>query len=691
MTGHGKAALADRRGVTDPSQAALLDQASELLEPHAAEIVENFYTHAAERPGIAEVLARLTPSELADVKGAQVDHVCALVDSRLDLTDLHERGRAVGRIHTLAGVEMDLYVDSVADHRRGIVEVLSRHADVLDVAQANDLLNERFMRDLHGSLLGYRAMDSAQNRVMLEVVSAVSEARTVADLSQGIVDGLSQLDGMAVCIFARPDDSGWIQYETGAGEGFQDFISDVTAHGAPFITTARTTANGQGPLGRAWRSGNLQLCHSYQLDPTTVPWRGLTGRFGWRSSAAVPLVDRRGRSRALLALQSVFPGYFASEARVAMLEQVKRAAERALADLEERPTLTSGVSSYRARASHLAKLAAGEVQMLYQPVVSLPDGRLTKVEALARLRDGDRLISPAEFLPAFGDDALFELFRLGVRQSIEQLRGWEQQGLSTCVSINLPVVSTGDPRYVRLLAQMLEEYDVAPARLTLELLESGFVNHPLNRRGRFLDEFKDLGVRLSQDDLGSGYSSLLRLRHFAFDEVKIDQGLVRGTEMAPGAALHFIEPINDIAHGLGLDVVIEGLENDGLIEAAIQLGVDAGQGYGIARPMPADALLPWTRGYRLDLDPKQPRTAIGALAGHVAWEHRVAILGQHYPHESFRGSPACPLTGFLARNGTAAEATDAHERVHAAALESSRGSGVHRAAWEHLAAVMTCD
>ena len=691
MTGKGEAALADRPGVADPSEAALLDRARELLEPHATDIVEDFYARAAEEPAIAEVLARLTAAELADVKSAQVDHVRALVDSRLDLSALHERGRAVGRIHTLAGVDMELYVDSVADHRRGIVEVLRRHADVLDLARANDLLNERFMRDLHGSLLGYRAMDSAQNRVMLEVISAVSEARTVADLSQGLVDGLSQLDGMAVCFFARPDESGWIQYETGAGEGFESFLDDVTIHGQPFITTAKTAANGQGPLGRGWRTGEIQLCHSYQLDPTTVPWRALTGRFGWRSSAAVPLVDRRGNPRAMLALQSVFPGYFASEARLAMLEQVKRAAERALADLEDRPTLTAGVSAYGARASHLAKLAAGEVQMLFQPVISLPEGRVTKVEALARLRSEDRLISPAEFLPAFGDDALFELFHIGVRQSLEQLRTWERQGLTTAVSINLPVVSTGDPRYVRLLAQVLGEYEVAPSRLTLELLESGFVNGPLNRRGRYLDEFKELGVRLSQDDLGSGYSSLLRLRHFAFDEVKIDQGLVLGTEMAPGAALHFIEPINDIAHSLGLDVVIEGLENDGLIEAAVQLGVDAGQGYGIARPLAADAVLPWAREYRLDVDPRQPRTTMGALAGHVAWEHRVTILGERYAGESLSRLHACPLTGFLERRGDRAKVVDVHERVHAAALEGSRGSQSHRAAWAHLAALVTCD
>ncbi len=135
--------------------------------------------------------------------------------------------------------------------------------------------------------------------------------------------------------------------------------------------------------------------------------------------------------------------------------------------------------------------------------------------------------------------------------------------------------------------QHLATADVAPERLTLELLENGAVEHSTEQRSHSLQGFTDLGVRLAQDDLGSGYSSLLRLRHFAFDEVKIDQSLVRGTEFAPGAALHFIQPITDIAHSLGLDVIIEGLETPGLIEAAVQLGVDMGQGYGIARPMPA--------------------------------------------------------------------------------------------------------
>jgi EAL domain-containing protein (putative c-di-GMP-specific phosphodiesterase class I) len=680
--------VVDRRGAIDPCDAALLDKARELLEPHARDIVDSFYADPSPRPGLAEVLARLTCTEIADVKRAQVDHVRALVDSSLTLDALHERGREIGRVHALGGVEMDLYVASVADHRRGIVEVLGRHGRELDLAGANALLNERFMSDLHGALLAYRAIDNAQNRVMLEVISAVSEARTVADLAHGLVDALSRMDGMAVCLFARPGADGLIEYEVGAGRRFADFVADVTHSGQPLVMTGPATPNGQGPLGRAWRTREVQRCDSYETDPTTAPWRPLARQLGWLSSAAIPLLDRRGSSRALISLQAHFPGFFASESRMAMLEQIKQAAERALADLEERPTLTSGVSAHSARSTHLARLAAGEVQMLFQPVVSLPDGQVTKLEALARLRGEDGLVSPAEFLPAFGDDALFELFDIGVRQSLEALRCWERHGLSTGVSVNLPVVSVGDDRYVELIAGVLEEYGVAPSRLTLELLETGFVDRQLERRGRFLDEFKDLGVRLAQDDLGSGYSSLLRLRHFAFDEVKIDQSLVRGTAMAPGAALHFIEPINDIAHSLGLHVVIEGLENDGLIEAAVQLGVDAGQGYGIARPMPAQDVVPWAHGFRLDVDPVQPRTAMGALAGHVAWEHRVTVLGEHVARQAFTGLDTCPLTDYLVRRGADVGTLDAHRAVHDAALVS-RGSAEHRATWGRLAAMLT--
>jgi EAL domain-containing protein (putative c-di-GMP-specific phosphodiesterase class I) len=479
--------------------------------------------------------------------------------------------------------------------------------------------------------------------------------------------------------------------EIGAGAGLEALAAEGP-HGLPLVNGSATTEHdSQHPAEIAWLTGGIERCDSYAAAPEAEPgvgpdaaaWREQGRRQGWRSSVAIALSDRHGASIALVMLHAYWPGYFASEAVMTMLRQIKQSLESELSEIEDRPTLASAVSGYEDRVSHIDRLRNGSVEMLFQPVISLPDGSLTKVEALARLRENGRRISPAEFLPAFGDDELYDLFEQGLHQSLDALRTWESKGLLTGVSLNLPVVSPQDDRYSRVVADALQEYDVDAPRLTLELLETGFVDRETGQQLRWLEEFKDLGVRLAQDDLGSGYSSLLRLRHFAFDDVKIDQSLVRGTELAPGAALHFIEPINDIAHSLGLSVVIEGLEDDGLVEAGIQLAVDEGQGYGIARPMPVDMVVEWSGEFKLDLDPLKPRTPVGALAAHVCWEHRITALGYHHFRGSVLDLGTCALSPYIEELGSA-EAVEAHQTVHGEAVVS-RGSAAHRAAWDRLA------
>jgi hypothetical protein len=165
---------------------------------------------------------------------------------------------------------------------------------------------------------------------------------------------------------------------------------------------------------------------------------------------------------------------------------------------------------------------------------------------------------------------------------------------------------------------------VAPGRLTLELLETGFVDRSLQQRRRSLDDFKAIGVRLAQDD--------------------------------------------------------------GLIEVGVQLAVDQGQGYGIARPMPVTDVAEWVRGYRFDVDPAAPRTPNGGLAGHVAWEHRVTALGPHPDPEVVSHLGACTLTSYLDRLGEPGT-TVAHRELHDLAL-TARDGPEHRAAWVHLSALV---
>ena len=658
----------------------------EHVAPRLDDLVDEFYDRQLTRPGVSEVIARLSPDEFAHLKARQAGHLAHLLSPVVADRLLLERSREIGRIHALVGVAIDWYVDAVADHRHTLLRIAADLFDGEDNGVVHTLLGDRFMEDLQGALLGYRDLDDAQHRVMLTVTRAISDARTVADLARGVLEALSCLDGISVGFFGRPDASGRLQFEIGAGVGLDAFVETVTHVGMASITTTNGDDSGQGRP--AARGAPASCSGATPTSPTRAPCRGVRRAAGSGGGPVSPYPSRTVAGRPGRCSRSTRTGRATSRPRprITMLEQIKQSFESALCDLEERPALASAVSGYADRAGHLKRLADGAVEMLFQPVISLPDGRLTKLEALARLRDEDRLIGPAEFLPAFGDDELFDLFEQGMHQALQALRTWQARGLTTGVSVNLPVVSADDDRYSRLVGEMLRHYGVAGRRLTLELLESGFVDRGTSAQRRSLDGFKDLGVRLAQDDLGSGYSSLLRLRHFAFDDVKIDQSLVRGTELNPGAALHFIQPINDIAHSLGLSVVIEGLEDVGQIEVGVQLGVDEGQGYGVARPMPLDAVVDWASRYRLDVDPRTPRTAVGALASHVAWEHRVNSLGYHHFRGSVLDLETCALTAYLRREGVD-EAVEAHQGVHGEAVVD-RGSQAHREAWEALATLV---
>jgi EAL domain-containing protein (putative c-di-GMP-specific phosphodiesterase class I) len=674
---------ADR--LTSAEDRLLLGRVLGIVAPHLDDHVEAFYATLAQRPGPAAVVDRLADGELAQIKRAQADHVRDLVDPATDVLQIIGRSRQVGRVHAMVGVEMTWYLEAVADHQRGLFDLIGR-SGLPEASRAVAALSQRFMHDLQGTVQGYRDIDAAQARVLNRVSEAVADARTVADLSRGVLEGLSLLDGVASVFIGRPDETGAFQFEAGAGDGVEELIAWTQQPGALVVSTSPHTAVGRGPAGRAWRTGEIARSDSYRCDPDTEPWWAWAERFRWRSSVAVPLMDAHGLPYALLSLYASYPGYFAYEARLTMLEQVRSLVQRAFEALEQLPNVAAEVQGYSDRTAHLAALEEGRVEMVYQPIVSLPDGRLLQLEALARLRDGDRLVGPAEFLPAFGDEELLRLFEIGLDRALADLVDWQRQGLRTGVSVNMPVVAARDDRYVQIVAETLARYDVEPGRLTLELLETGHMLGSLAARRAGLDRFKRLGVRLAQDDLGSGYSSLLRLRHFAFDLVKIDQSLVRGTEFAPRAALHFVQPIRDIAHGLGLRVTLEGLEDEGLIEAAVQLGVDSGQGYGIARPMPGTAVPGWAREYRLDVDSARPSTDLGGLAAHVAWHHRLSAVGPSVALTLLHAPASCGLTGYLDRPG-AEELREAHATVHRHAL-ADPAADPHRAAWDRLVGLL---
>ncbi len=660
---------------------ALLEQVRAALVATVDDFVDDFYADLGRRAGPSAVLARLDDTELKRLKGRQAEHLLSVLDPRLDERQAFVRARRIGRVHAMVGVDIAWYAAAMSSHHQQIFDVVGTLPDVREQAWLYSTVAQRLMKDLQAALAGYRDVDAATHRAMMRVHDVVSSAGTVPDLVHGLLRACTDVEGVAAGFFGRPDGREVFQFEIGVGSGAEEFMAEVQRREPLTITVLGDDARGRGPSGRSWRSGRIERSDSYLTDPATAPWHGLGERLGWRSSASVPIGSRHGEVGALLSLYSSWPGFFSTPEREAMLLQVKQVLEGALAVLESRGSAATGVRAYSARTSYLSKLARGEVQMLYQPIVGLDTGRVYRVEALARLADGDRLLRPAEFLPAFGDDDLVRLFEIGLDQALEAARGWVAAGHPLGVSLNLPARSAHDERYVTLVGRALERHGVDPGLLTLELLEAGEVGGDRSSGRPVLAQLKALGVRLAQDDLGSGHSSLLRLRHVDFDDVKLDQSLVRGRELDPRGALDFIRPLTDLAHNMGLTVIVEGLENDGLVEAAYILGADAGQGYGISRPLTRDQLLGWAGGFALDLDPDDPRTHLGALAGHVAWEHRVSASPGAGPAGR---DEACPLDRFLDRVGDPdGQVRQAHAEVHRACL-AGRGTAEHLRWWRVL-------
>ncbi|MGA0587233.1 EAL domain-containing protein [Dyella sp. KRB-257] len=201
---------------------------------------------------------------------------------------------------------------------------------------------------------------------------------------------------------------------------------------------------------------------------------------------------------------------------------------------------------------------------------------------------------------------------------------------------------------------------------------------------------KALGVRLVEDDLGAGCSSLIRLRQWPFDrikiDIKIDQAIVMQAVDDPLRTLRFIRQLIRLGHDLDLEVVVEDLETRGLIEAALLLGADMGWGYALARPMSAEALAGWLGEFHSDWPDALPATALGALAGALVWEEHLHALPHDDGYWRQHAEVAC-AAGRYVDNRRLPPLHDAHQAMHAAAMAGPHDPG-YRAARERFQALL---
>jgi EAL domain-containing protein (putative c-di-GMP-specific phosphodiesterase class I) len=237
----------------------------------------------------------------------------------------------------------------------------------------------------------------------------------------------------------------------------------------------------------------------------------------------------------------------------------------------------------------------------YQPKVNMKTGTLVGLEALIRWKHPLRgLLYPNEFLPTIKDHPLS--IKLGdwvIRTALTQIEAWAEQKLETSVSVNIDAIHLQQPGFVSRLKEVLSQHPlVKPKQLDLEMLETSALND-MEKVIEIMNECAGIGVGFSLDDFGTGYSSLTYLKRLPAELMKIDKSFVIGMVQESDDFV-IVEGVVALAQAFGRSVIAEGVETAAHGELLLALGCHLGQGFGIARAMPAFEVAGWIKTWRPD-------------------------------------------------------------------------------------------
>jgi EAL domain-containing protein (putative c-di-GMP-specific phosphodiesterase class I)/AmiR/NasT family two-component response regulator len=249
-----------------------------------------------------------------------------------------------------------------------------------------------------------------------------------------------------------------------------------------------------------------------------------------------------------------------------------------------------------------AGIARGEIDLYYQPIVNLKTRALIAVEALARWNHPlHGLLLPGAFIPLAEENNLARsLTEAVLAKAVRQCAEWHRSGLECKVAVNLSPKMLNDRAFPEHLTKIVSEAGVAPNDLILEVTESGmFVDNLLSME--IVTRLDLRGFSISIDDFGTGYSSMQQLQRLPFAELKIDRMFIAGAT-GNGVNQTVIRTSVELARKLKMSVVAEGVETAADWSLVYAEDCDVAQGYFIARPMPAEAVLAWARNWQTRTD-----------------------------------------------------------------------------------------
>ncbi len=233
-----------------------------------------------------------------------------------------------------------------------------------------------------------------------------------------------------------------------------------------------------------------------------------------------------------------------------------------------------------------------QLELHYQPQVDLSTGEINSVEALVRwLHPRLGFVPPLEFIALAEDAGLMgALTSVVLDEALFQCATWRAAGKELSVSVNISASDLLNPDFPDLVAGLLAGYGLGPEMLVLEMTETTAIAD-FERSQHAIQKLHDLGLVVSVDDFGAGFTSLAYLGSLAVKELKLDRSFItRLAESEEGRDLALVRATVELAHALGLRVVAEGVEDDRCLSLLSGLRCDLVQGYVISKPRPADEL-----------------------------------------------------------------------------------------------------
>ena len=252
------------------------------------------------------------------------------------------------------------------------------------------------------------------------------------------------------------------------------------------------------------------------------------------------------------------------------------------------PNFRADIRRRAVLANSLRKaLLHDEIDIALQPQLNLENQRHAGFEALVRWQIGNRNIPPPLLIEVAEEAGL--IVELGYRiidKALSAIAALQAQSLDAGpVAINVTAAQLLDPNFSEKIYQMIEDHDLQPHDVEIEVTENVMLDHSSEEITQVLFEIHHLGIGISLDDFGTGYASLSHLKRFPIDRIKIDQSFVKGIDVNIDDAV-IVKTIISLAHNLDLKVVAEGVESKQHVKILSNYGCDFIQGYYISRPLP---------------------------------------------------------------------------------------------------------